>query len=140
MTHSGEQSIDPLLDLDYRVRLSSGSDLGIAIVGCGGIVNYAHLPAYTAHDLNIVGCFDLNPEVAQRTAANFNIPRVYESVEEVANDADAFIGPMASLIGAVRDHGVPPTNGRDNLNTLRMVGAAYLSASENRSVRPEEIR
>jgi predicted dehydrogenase len=89
VTNSGDQSIDPLLDLDYRVRLSSGSDLGIAIVGCGGIVNYAHLPAYAAHDLNIMGCSDLNPEVAQRTAADFNIPRVYESVEIVKAAEDA---------------------------------------------------
>jgi predicted dehydrogenase len=111
VTDSGEQSIDPLLNLDYRVRLSSGSDLGIAVVGCGGIVNYAHLPAYTAHDLNIVGCFDLNPEVAQRTAADFDIPRVYESVEEVANDPDVVIVDVA----------VPPW---EQLNVARKLIAA----------------
>ena len=111
MTDSGEQSIDPLLDLDYRVRLSSGSDLGIAIVGCGGIVNYAHLPAYTAHDLNIAWCFYLNPEVAQRTAADFDIPRVYESVEEVANDPDVVIVDVA----------VPPW---EQLNVARTLIAA----------------
>jgi predicted dehydrogenase len=52
---------------------------------------------------------------------------------------DAFIGPMASLMSAISDGGEPDTNGRDNLNTLRVVNAAYLSAKENRSVRPEEI-
>ena len=52
---------------------------------------------------------------------------------------DAFIGPMASLLGAVEHDGDLITSGRDNLNTLRVVGAAYLSAHENRSVRPEEI-
>ena len=52
---------------------------------------------------------------------------------------DAFIGPMASLMEAIDKDEVPLTSTRDNLNTLRIVEAAYLSVEENRSVRPEEI-
>jgi predicted dehydrogenase len=52
---------------------------------------------------------------------------------------DAFIGPMASLMEAIQTDGVPATDAADNLNTLRLVEAAYRSASENRSVRPSEI-
>jgi len=92
---SDEQPIDHLLDLDYRVRVSSDSDLGIAVVGCGGIVNYAHLPSYAAHDLNIVGCFDVNHQVARRTADDHGIPRVYESIEDVAKDSDVVIVDIA---------------------------------------------
>ncbi|MCK6579505.1 MAG: Gfo/Idh/MocA family oxidoreductase [Anaerolineae bacterium] len=47
---------------------------------------------------------------------------------------DAFVGPMAGLMSAIETDGVPPTDSADNLNTLRLVEAAYLSASENRSV------
>jgi len=39
----------------------------------------------------------------------------------------AFIGPMASLLQAVATGGVPLTNGRDNLDTLRIVQALYKS-------------
>lgn len=53
---------------------------------------------------------------------------------------DAFVGPMASLMEAIETDGVPFSSTRDNLDTLRVVNAAYLSASENRSVRPQEIQ
>ena len=53
---------------------------------------------------------------------------------------DAFAGPMASLMEAIEIDGIPFSNTRDNLDTLRVVNAAYLSANENRSVRPEEIQ
>ena len=52
---------------------------------------------------------------------------------------DAFIGPMASLMEAIQTGGEPATSAEDNLNTLRIVEAAYRSAAENRSVRPAEI-
>lgn len=52
---------------------------------------------------------------------------------------DAFVGPMTSLMDAIQNGGEPVTNLADNLNTLRLVEAAYLSAAENRSVRPAEI-
>ena len=103
--------MDQQLDLDYKVHLPSNIDVGIAIVGCGGIVNYAHLPSYKAHNLNVEGCFDLNPEVAQNTAADFNIPRVYSSIDEVANDPDVVIVDVA----------VPPW---EQLNVTRRLVAA----------------
>ncbi|HEY4647429.1 MAG TPA: Gfo/Idh/MocA family oxidoreductase [Steroidobacteraceae bacterium] len=43
----------------------------------------------------------------------------------------AFIGPMASLLEAVASGGVPLTNGRDNLETLRIVHALYRSGKEH---------
>ncbi len=52
---------------------------------------------------------------------------------------DAFIGPMASLMEAIQTDGAPITSAEDNLNTLRVVEAAYRSAAENRSVRPGRI-
>jgi predicted dehydrogenase len=43
----------------------------------------------------------------------------------------AFIGPMASLLEAIANGGAPLTNGRDNLDTLRIVHALYRSGSEH---------
>lgn len=52
---------------------------------------------------------------------------------------DAFVGPMAGLMIAIETDSEPPTACSDNLNTLRVVQAAYRSAAENRSVQPQEI-
>ena len=48
------------------------------------------------------------------------------------------IGPTASLMHAIQTDGLPETDGYDNLQTLRVVEAAYLSAAEHRSVRLDE--
>ena len=53
---------------------------------------------------------------------------------------DAFIGPISSLMRAIEEDGVPETDGMDNLDTLRVIEAAYRSADENRSVEFTEIR
>jgi predicted dehydrogenase len=52
---------------------------------------------------------------------------------------DAFVGPMAGLMQAIETGNAPPTDTEDNLNTLRIIEAAYRSMAENRSVRPSEI-
>ena len=103
--------MDQLLDVDYGIQLPPNTELGIAIVGCGGIVNYAHLPAYRHHNFNVVGCFDVNPEAAKRTAADHGITRVYESLDAVANDPEAVIVDVA----------VPPW---EQLNVARKLIAA----------------
>lgn len=74
------------LDLDYRPRLPERADFGIGMIGCGGIVNYAHLPAYNAHKLRVLACYDRNAEAARTTAAAHGIPTVYESLDDLLAD------------------------------------------------------
>lgn len=52
---------------------------------------------------------------------------------------DAFIGPMAELMVAIEQGTEPECSGRDNLWTMALVDAAYLSAAEHRAVAPAEI-
>jgi predicted dehydrogenase len=47
----------------------------------------------------------------------------------------AFIGPMASLLEAIATGGTPLTNGRDNLDTLRVVRALYESGEQHKVVK-----
>ncbi|MGE5601640.1 MAG: Gfo/Idh/MocA family protein [Nitrososphaerales archaeon] len=77
---------DDLLHLDYKPHLPPKTDYGIGIIGCGGIVNYAALPTYKKHGLNVVGCYDVRREAAEKTAAEFGIPKVYRSLEEALDD------------------------------------------------------
>jgi predicted dehydrogenase len=76
----------PALELHYRPQLPAKADYGIGIVGCGGIMNYAHLPAYAAHRLRVLACYDVNAETARKTAADHAIPTVYESIDALLAD------------------------------------------------------
>ena len=83
------------LGLDTRSWLPDRHDHGIAIVGCGGITNDGHLPAYRAHGLNVVGCFDVNVETARSTAERWGIGRVFASLNEVVGDDSVDIVDVA---------------------------------------------
>ncbi len=52
---------------------------------------------------------------------------------------DAFIGPMAELLCALEENRPPSNLGRDNLKTMALVDACYLSAKEHRAVAISEI-
>lgn len=67
----------------WRIPTPTRKDYGIAIIGCGGIVNYAHLPAYRSAQFNVVAVYDRDLEVAQATATEFGIDRVAGSIEEL---------------------------------------------------------
>jgi predicted dehydrogenase len=71
---------------NYKPQLPPKTDYGIGIVGCGGIVNYAHLIAYKNNHLNVVACYDLDNATAQKTAETHGIPRVYATLEELLAD------------------------------------------------------
>jgi predicted dehydrogenase len=85
----------PILDLHYHPHLSARTDYGIALIGCGGIANYAHLPAYKLHGLRVVGCYDIDRQAAQETAARHGIPRVYETLDAALADPDVQICDIA---------------------------------------------
>lgn len=73
-------------ELDYKPRLGTKTDYGIAFCGTGGIIQYAHIPAYRKAGFNIVGCYDLNYETAQKVAREHNIPKAYATLDEMLAD------------------------------------------------------
>lgn len=52
---------------------------------------------------------------------------------------DAFAATMGELFAALDEGREPSISGRDNLRTLRLVEAGYLSATERRTVRLDEV-
>lgn len=52
---------------------------------------------------------------------------------------DAFVGPMAQLLCALEENREPEISGQDNLKTMALVEACYLSAAEHRAVAVSEI-
>jgi len=68
----------------------------IVIIGAGGIVRTAHLPAYRALDFPVAGVFDLNAEAARSTAGAFAIDTVFPT-----------LAAAAAASGAVFDLAVP---------------------------------
>jgi len=86
---------DFVLPIDEHPRLPRKRDYGIALVGAGGIVNYAHLPAYRQAGFNVVGITDLHREKAEQTAKAHGIPRVYDNLEELLGDPKVAIVDVA---------------------------------------------
>lgn len=89
------------------IELPPKRDYGIGVIGCGGIVNLAHLPAYTAHGLNIVACFDQIRATAERTADAHGVGRIASSLDDLLADprveiVDIAITPSAQAGVAVR--------------------------------------
>jgi predicted dehydrogenase len=52
---------------------------------------------------------------------------------------DAFLGTMAQLLCAIEERREPEISGADNLKTMALVEACYLSAREHRAVSPQEL-
>lgn len=52
----------------------------IYIIGAGGIVNDAHLPAYKIAGYRVSGIYDVDVEKAKTTAQRFSIPVVFDSL------------------------------------------------------------
>ncbi|HXY50708.1 MAG TPA: Gfo/Idh/MocA family oxidoreductase [Terriglobales bacterium] len=82
-------------NLDYRPKMPRRTDRGIAIIGAGGIVNYAHLPAYKKAGFKVLGITDQKLEQAQRTAKEHGIPKVYASIAELLSDPEVEITDVA---------------------------------------------
>ncbi|MFL5804398.1 MAG: Gfo/Idh/MocA family protein [Roseiflexaceae bacterium] len=91
-------------EVSDQIALPPKHDYGIGIVGCGGIVNYAHLPAYRANGLNVVACYDVDRAAAERTAREHSISTVAGSLAELLADqrvqiVDIAVPPWHQLAG-----------------------------------------
>jgi len=80
---------------DWRVTATAPMpkrrDYPITIVGAGGIVNDAHLPAYRKAGFTVIGIYDVQHERAAATAARFDIPTVYSSLDDVLTGPAAIV-------------------------------------------------
>lgn len=76
----------------------------IVIIGAGGIVRDAHLPAYEKAGLSVSGVTDLDAERAQSLSTDHNIPNVYASVAA----ASAACGTNVVYDVAVPPHAIAP--------------------------------
>jgi predicted dehydrogenase len=77
------------------IPLPPRSDYGIGIIGCGGIVNYAHLPAYAAAGFRVLACHDRDLSVAERTAREHGIPRIAATIDDLLADPEIAIVDIA---------------------------------------------
>lgn len=67
----------------------------IGICGAGGIVDGAHLPAYTKAGLEVVAIFDTDHAKAQDVAKRHGIPTVYKTLTELLADPKVEIVDIA---------------------------------------------
>lgn len=81
-----------------HTSLIPDQSLPVYIIGAGGIVNTAHLPAYRLAGYNVQGIYDINKEKAVATATQFAVPFVFDSIDQLLSEAQP---------GAVFDVAVP---------------------------------
>lgn len=77
---------------DQQVRLrppKPENPVPIIIVGAGGIVRDAHLPAYTAAGFKIFGIVNRTRSKAEKLARQFGIQNVFATIEEAVTAAPA---------------------------------------------------
>ena len=98
-------------ELDYRPHVGQKTDYRIAFIGTGGIVQYAHIPAYNKARFRVVGCYDVNLDAARRVAAEHGIPHAYDSIDTLLAD------PSVDIV----DIAVPPW---EQLKVVEKVAAA----------------
>ncbi|MCS7192914.1 MAG: Gfo/Idh/MocA family oxidoreductase, partial [Armatimonadetes bacterium] len=77
------QSLGELFGLDYTFNLPARTDYGIGIIGCGSIVNNAHLPAYQRFGFKVVACCDIREEAAKQSAEKFGIPKWFTDYRQL---------------------------------------------------------
>ncbi|HNB51788.1 MAG TPA: Gfo/Idh/MocA family oxidoreductase [Anaerolineales bacterium] len=79
-------SIPPIIVSALEHRLPPKTDYGIAFIGCGGIVNYGHIPSYKTNGFNLIGGYDIHREAAEKTVQVHGLKKVYSSPDELLSD------------------------------------------------------
>lgn len=67
----------------------------IVIIGAGGIVTDAHLPAYKKAGFDVAGIFDLDFERAEIVAKKWNIKSIFFSIEDAVSNGNDVIYDLA---------------------------------------------
>lgn len=82
---------------DYRPSFPDGPLPGIGILGCGGIARSAHLPAYAAHGLHVVGAWSRTPSAVP------GVRRIYPTAQDLLDDPAVGIVDIATPVAGRLD-------------------------------------
>jgi predicted dehydrogenase len=66
--------------------MENGSPFGIGIIGCGNVVQKAHLPAYVAAGMTVVGVFDPNEAAIAGVRAIHPTVEIFPDVDSILAD------------------------------------------------------
>jgi predicted dehydrogenase len=86
-----------------KLEITDSNKLPIAIIGAGGIVDGAHLPAYKKAVLEIVGITDVDQARANDVASRHGIPMVYPDLSTLLRETTAQVIDIAVPPAAQRD-------------------------------------
>jgi predicted dehydrogenase len=101
----------------------------IVILGAGGIVRAAHLPAYEKAGLPVISIADIEPGKAASLASQYNVPQSFDSVAAAVQSAPRDV---------VFDLAVPPSQLLDVLPLLPMGSAVLMQKPMGETI--EEAR
>ena len=75
------------MKFDLKQKWASPSDpKPVIIIGAGGVVRTAHLPAYKLAQIPVKGTLDLNMQRSRALASDFEISNVYSNIAEAVAD------------------------------------------------------
>ncbi len=78
-----------------RLEIPKNHRVPVAIVGAGGIVDGAHLPAYRKAGVKVVGITDVDAEKAHDVAKRHGIEKVYDNLDQMLEQSQAVIFDIA---------------------------------------------
>lgn len=78
-----------------RLEIPKAHHKSVGIIGAGGIVAAAHLPAYQKAGLAVHAITDIDLKKAEALAKQFGIPKVYPSVAELLADSSIEVVDIA---------------------------------------------
>lgn len=82
---------------DYRPRFPTGPLPGVAVLGCGRIAQSAHLPAYAAYGVDVVGVWSRSPSTTAGLPERFgNVGEVYPTAEALLADPRVAVVDIAT--------------------------------------------
>jgi len=76
----------PTVDLNHNIQMPL-SPRPIAIIGAGGIVHDAHLPAYRKAGWEVFGIYDLSRPKAEKLASEFAVQQVFDQITQLVQAA-----------------------------------------------------
>lgn len=78
----------------------------IVIIGAGGVVRTAHLPAYQRINFPVAGLYDIDAEASRETARRFGVERVFSTFAEASGAEDAIFDvavPGNQIAGVLKE-------------------------------------